>query len=141
MIYWSDNRNKDSIDLKDVVLAFEDGEGEHESYYGIRFTMRGSRKIDWEYDSKEMRDKEIAEIRDLKKPKQLAQKKPYNPNTSYGRKKLREQAQNTYDNLPPKQKKEWDSNKAIVIVLIVVVIFIIFLATGNSSGFLKWLSR
>lgn len=69
MIYWSDNRNKDSIDLKDVVLAFEDGEGEHESYYGIRFTMRGSRKIDWEYDSKEMRDKEIAEIRDLKKPK------------------------------------------------------------------------
>jgi hypothetical protein len=71
----------------------------------------------------------------------LAQKKPYNPNTAYGRKKLREQAQNTYNNLPPEEQKEWDINKAIVIVLIVVVVFIIFLAMGNSSGFAKWLSH
>ena len=34
----------------------------------------------------------------------MAQRKPYNPNTAYGRRKLREQAQRHYNNLPPDEK-------------------------------------
>jgi hypothetical protein len=36
-------------------------------------------------------------------------RKPNKPNTAYGRRKRREQAQKYYDNLPPSQKSEVDS--------------------------------
>jgi len=34
----------------------------------------------------------------------MAQRKPYNPNTKYGRKKLREQSFENYENLTPNKK-------------------------------------
>lgn len=63
-IYWSDNKQKDTIDIKSVALALE---ADYEPYYYIRFVLTNGAKPEWEYYSKEMRDKEIMEIRELKK--------------------------------------------------------------------------
>ena len=71
----------------------------------------------------------------------MAQRKPYNPNTKYGRKKLREQSEQYYNNLPEEQKQEFDNTKTIVIIIIVVIVIIIGLVSGNMSGTAKWLSH
>jgi len=69
------------------------------------------------------------------------QRKPYNPNTAYGRKKLREQADETYARLSPGEKVEVDSWKFGCIFAIIALAIIIGLLTGNVSGALKWLSH
>lgn len=72
----------------------------------------------------------------------MAQNKPYNPNTKYGRKKLREQAAQNYANMTPEQKAEHDSmGCAVLIILALIMCLIIFLAGGNSNDMLKWLSH
>ncbi|WP_162915339.1 hypothetical protein [Paraflavitalea soli] len=38
-------------------------------------------------------------------------RKPYNPNTAYGRRKRREEAQKYYDSLPPEKQREIDDWK------------------------------
>jgi nitrate reductase NapE component len=67
----------------------------------------------------------------------MAQRKPYNPNTAYGRRKLREQAQQHYDNLPPDEKREWDLWKFIIVLVICVIMFLLL----GTNGFLKWATR
>lgn len=67
----------------------------------------------------------------------MAQRKPYNMNTAYGRRKAREQARETYDNLPPDKKNDWDA-AAIVIIVIVIILAIILLGPKDAA---KWLSR
>jgi uncharacterized OsmC-like protein len=64
--YYSDNHKKDSIDIKSVVLALEGDDREDEAYYYIHFVLTHGAKIRWEYYFKELRDKEIKEIRELK---------------------------------------------------------------------------
>lgn len=71
----------------------------------------------------------------------MAQRKPYNPNTSYGRRKLREQAQQHYNELPPEKQDEWDMWKLFILLGIVAVVLLIALATGNEKGAAKWLTR
>jgi hypothetical protein len=71
----------------------------------------------------------------------LSQRIPYNPNTAYGRKKLREEASRAYENDTPAGKQERDNMGCIVIVIIVVIAFLIFAATGNFKGFSKWMSH
>jgi len=66
-----------------------------------------------------------------------AQRKPYNPNSKYGRKKLRDQANNTYSNLPPNEKAEWNGIGVIIIIIIAIIIF----AFAGFSGVAKWFSR
>jgi hypothetical protein len=51
--------------------------------------------------------------------------KQYNPNTKYGRKKAREQAQRNYDNGTDQYRNDCDNIK-LVLWLIVIVIAIIF---------------
>ncbi|MBL7724455.1 MAG: hypothetical protein JNK27_09910 [Chitinophagaceae bacterium] len=71
----------------------------------------------------------------------MAQRKPYNPNTAYGRRKLREEAERNYQNDTPQGKQDRDNMGFIVIIIIVVIIFLIFAATGNLKGFFKWMSH
>jgi hypothetical protein len=69
------------------------------------------------------------------------QRKPYNPNTKYGRRKLREQAQQTYENLSPEGKREWNAMGCIIAIIIIVVVGgIIWLLAGPQAA-LKWLSH
>lgn len=71
----------------------------------------------------------------------MAQRKPYNPNTAYGRRKLREEAQKYYDNLPPEEKANWDATKFIILLVIVIIVVVIMIATGDTKSGMKWLTR
>jgi hypothetical protein len=61
----------------------------------------------------------------------MAQRKPYNPNTKYGRKKLREQSEINYNNLSPKEKSNHDLWLFIISLVIIVI--------GVSTCGTKWL--
>ena len=65
------------------------------------------------------------------------QRKPYNPNTAYGRKKILEQAQNHVNNLPKEEKIQLDTIK---IVVFIIICFIAWLILG-TEGFLKWATK
>jgi uncharacterized membrane protein YvbJ len=72
----------------------------------------------------------------------MAQRKPYNNNTAYGRKKLREQAANSYQNGTPEYRKEIDNMAAVVWIIIIVIGIIIGVIIFNTSGIEgvnKWL--
>ena len=83
----------------------------------------------------------------------MAQRKPYNPNTKYGRRKLREQAQQYHKTLPQEQEQSFDNTqtfnnpqpfdntKPVVIILIIVSALLIFLTMINMIDFLKWATR
>jgi hypothetical protein len=68
-------------------------------------------------------------------------RKPYNPNTAYGRRKRREEAQKYYDNLPPSQKAEVDSWSMGCLIAIVIIVLLIGFISGNMRGAVKWLSH
>lgn len=71
----------------------------------------------------------------------MAPRKPYNPNTAYGRRKRREEAQKNYDHLSPKQQQEVDFWKMGCLIVIVIVVLIIGYFSGNMKGAMKWLSH
>lgn len=56
----------------------------------------------------------------------MAQRKPYNPNTPYGRKKLREQARENYNNLTPEEKKDSDFYGCLFTLIIIVIGVLLF---------------
>ena len=62
----------------------------------------------------------------------------YNPHTKYGRRKMREQA---LANMTPAEQTSNNLLGCIILLIIVVIVGIIAFATGNETGFLKWLSR
>jgi len=72
----------------------------------------------------------------------MPSRKPYNPYTKYGRKKLRAQAAFNYQNATPEGKKELDNIGCIVKLVITVIIILfgvlIFLTKGEDA-FFKWL--
>lgn len=51
----------------------------------------------------------------------MAQRKSYNPNTAYGKRKLREQADKYYNELPPNKQKEFGTIKFIILLMITLV--------------------
>lgn len=74
----------------------------------------------------------------------MRQRKPYNPNSAYGRRKLREQAAYNYANATPEEKAARDEIGCwvwAIVLAIVIIIGIIGFSSGNEKGFLKWLSR
>jgi hypothetical protein len=71
----------------------------------------------------------------------MAQRKPYNPNTKYGRRKLREQAHENYQNMTPAEQDEYNMNGCIFTVVILVVIGGIIYLFSGPEGLLKWLIR
>lgn len=68
-------------------------------------------------------------------------RKPYNPNTAYGRRKLREEAAENYANDTPEGQKERDNMGCIILIIVIVIAFVVFAATGNLQGFFKWMSK
>lgn len=71
----------------------------------------------------------------------MAQKKPYNPNTPYGRKKLREAAAQSYNNMSPQEKKVHDSSKFWIMLIILIIVGGLIFLIGGSGALTKWLSR
>lgn len=75
----------------------------------------------------------------------MAQRKPYNPNTPYGRRKIREEHQRWRESLPPEEREKLEQDTKIwgclIAVIVIVVVLIIGYATGNEKAAWKWLSR
>jgi len=71
----------------------------------------------------------------------VKQKKPYNPNTAYGRRKLREQYSQYYSNMTPKEKREHNSTKSWVTLLILILVGGLIFLLGGPEALSKWLSR
>lgn len=69
------------------------------------------------------------------------QKKPYNPNTTYGRRKLREQSQEYYNNLPDDKKENFDNVKFIIVVIIIGIVLLYVFLTGDTKSASKWISH
>jgi hypothetical protein len=63
----------------------------------------------------------------------MAERKPYNPNTKYGRKKLREEAERNIANYTPEQKAEYQGYIVIIFIIMVVVIFIVYQTCGTKG--------
>lgn len=71
----------------------------------------------------------------------MSSKKPYNPNTAYGRRKLREQSALNYANMTEVEKNNHDTSKFLVgLVILIVVGGLIFILSG-TDGLIKWLTR
>lgn len=71
----------------------------------------------------------------------MGQRKPYNPNTKYGRKKLREEYYQKYENMNADEKSE-HNNLTFILMLIAIVVFggIAYLI-GGPEALLSWLSH
>lgn len=74
----------------------------------------------------------------------MTQRKPYNYNTKYGRRKLREQADYKYQTGTPEYRQSIDEIGcgvwAVIIVLVLVVVVIIAMVSGPEAA-VKWLSH
>lgn len=74
----------------------------------------------------------------------MLQRKPYNYNTQYGRRKLREQADYKYHTGSPEYRKEIDEIGfgvwAVVIIVILIVVIIISMVSGPEAA-IKWMSH
>ncbi len=72
----------------------------------------------------------------------MRQYNQYNPNTKYGRKKLREQAYNNIANYTPKEKEEYDKISfgcgIVSFVIFIIVCILIFIIAGPEV-LIKWL--
>lgn len=67
--------------------------------------------------------------------------KPANPNTAYGRKRLRKEYQEWRNQASPKERSD-DNTSRIIIWIFVVGIGIMFaFLTGGGNGVLKWLTH
>lgn len=71
----------------------------------------------------------------------MPQRKPYTPNSAYGRRKIREQNQRVYENMSPEQKAEVDSWRIGIIVIIIIIAILYAVITGDWKGTTKWMSR
>lgn len=71
----------------------------------------------------------------------MGRKKAPNPNTAYGRKRIREENAQWKANLSPKERAEVEFNGCIFYVVVVIVIMAIVYLISGTDGLLKWLSH
>ncbi|OJW42844.1 MAG: hypothetical protein BGO56_12460 [Sphingobacteriales bacterium 48-107] len=75
----------------------------------------------------------------------MTQRKPYNPNTAYGRRKRREEHQRWKNSLPPEERAKFEADTnfwgCLIVVFIIIIALVIGFATGNEERVFKWLSR
>lgn len=72
----------------------------------------------------------------------MNQRKPYNYNTQYGRRKLREQARLNYENGDQEYRDDIDQYKGCiwaVVIVIALLFFILIVTTQGVDEALKWL--
>lgn len=67
--------------------------------------------------------------------------KNYNPNTKYGRKKLREQYHQNRANMTDKERSEQDGCSLILFIIIIIVFGGFILLVSGPEALLKWLSH
>lgn len=69
-------------------------------------------------------------------------KRPYNPNTMYGRRGLRREADERIANYTPEEKQSYDEIgcgvKIILFAVLSIIGYIIYLTSG-MEGLIKWL--
>lgn len=70
----------------------------------------------------------------------MARRAP-NPNTAYGRKRLREEHQQWKNNLPPKEREEVESFAFWGVFIVVAVIVLIIFLIGGTDGVKHWFLR
>ena len=72
----------------------------------------------------------------------MKQYKPHNPNTAYGRRKMREEAYNRISNYTPEEKAEYNKIKfgcgVIMFVGFIIICVLIYIISGPEA-LLKWL--
>lgn len=67
----------------------------------------------------------------------MARRKPYNPHTTYGRRRTRELSQERFNKLPEDQKVKVKTTSLILIAIVCVIMWLIL----GTDGFLKWASH
>jgi hypothetical protein len=71
----------------------------------------------------------------------MPQRRPYNPNSKYGRQKLREQAHYNYVNGTSEYRKDIDNIGAAVwavIIIILIIVGVIIYSISGVEGLRKW---
>ena len=68
----------------------------------------------------------------------MAKRAP-NPNTAYGRKRIRQEHQQWKNNLTPEKRQEHDSFVTLWSVIILGIIMLIIFLIAGGDGLLKWL--
>ncbi|WPU91805.1 hypothetical protein SNE25_21030 [Mucilaginibacter sabulilitoris] len=71
----------------------------------------------------------------------MAPRKPYNPNTQYGRKKIRDENQAWLNSLPPEEIAKINVNNTLWYVILLIIVGIIIYAVSGPSGLLHWASH
>lgn len=71
----------------------------------------------------------------------MGQRKPYNHNTKYGRKKLREEYEHKYNNMTSDEKSEHNTTVFILTLIVIIVFGGMILLIGGPSALLSWLSH
>lgn len=72
----------------------------------------------------------------------MRQYKQYNPNTKYGRRKMREQANNNIANYTPEEKNEYNKYKLgceFTIFIIFIVVCIMIIVVAGPEALIRWL--
>lgn len=71
----------------------------------------------------------------------MRQRRPYNPNTKYGRKKLRQQIAYKYQH-DPAYRKDYDNISGcvwLVVFVIIIAVFVLIYVTKGEHAAIKWL--
>ncbi len=69
------------------------------------------------------------------------EKKPANPNTAYGRKRLREEHAKWRSQASPQEIQEEKSTSILIWLIVVGVCLLIAFLLGGSNGALRWLTH
>jgi hypothetical protein len=71
----------------------------------------------------------------------MGQRKPFNPNTKYGRRKMMEHNRSNYSNLSPEEKNEHDGMGWVIGILVIIVFGGLIFLIGGGDALLDWLSN
>ncbi len=68
-------------------------------------------------------------------------KRPANPNTSYGRRRIRQEYHQMKEAMSPDERSKQNSGEFIIFIILMVFVGLIVFLFGGSNGLLKWLSH
>lgn len=72
----------------------------------------------------------------------MGQYKPYNPNSKYGQRKIREQAYERISNYTPEEKAEYNKKKfgcSILIFIAFIIVCVLILIISGPEALIEWL--